>query len=333
MSWSKALELAKRVRRRVYHIIHPLISSVQGHFSLLIRKFRLGVAKPQMFAYQLIGEKTAQVLPLFKDMDVNLRKSGMRMGFKAYVSLTVLTGLLIAAVFLSAAPLILFSIFDFSLLSSLLFGVGGGLLVGALTVIGFYVYPIYRADSLKRTLEDALPFTTGYMAILAGAGVPPDLIFRSLAKVDAPLAISGEARTITRDVELFGNDIISALNAASERTPSKSFRDLLEGFIATMHSGGKLVEYLTNRSSRFMKLKRISLRQFSDTLAILSEVYVTLLIAGPLLLVVMLAVMAMLGGGLGFASPRLLLQLLTYIAIPVASIIFLVILDAFSPRW
>lgn len=333
MSWSKVQELAKRVHRRVRRILHPPFSSVRGCLSRLIRKVQLGVTKPQMFAYQLIGEKTAQVLPLFEDMDVNLRRSGMRMGFKAYVSLTVLTSLLIAAIFLALIPLILLSIFHFSLLSSILFGVGGSLLVGALTVIGFYVYPIYRADSLKRTLEDGLPFTTGYMAVLAGAGVPPDLIFRSLAKVDAPLAVSGEARTITRDVELFGNDIISALNAASERTPSESFKDLLEGFIATMHSGGKLVEYLTDRLNQFMELKRISLRRFSDTLAILSEVYVTLLIAGPLLLVVMLAVMAMLGGGLGFASPGLLLQLLTYIVIPVASIVFLAILDAVSPRW
>jgi len=98
-----------------------------------------------------------------------------------------------------------------------------------------------------------------------------------------------------RDVELFGHDIFSALEAASDRTPSTKFKDLLEGFIASIHSGGGLTRYLRDRSRQYMKLKRIALRRASDTLSILAEFYVTLLVAGPLILVVMLAVMAMLG--------------------------------------
>jgi hypothetical protein len=83
-----------------------------------------------------------------------------------------------------------------------------------------------------------------------------------------------------------------------------------------------------------MKLKRINLRKFSDTLSTLSEFYVALLITGPLLFVIMLSVMAMLGGGiLGILSPDLLLCLLTYIGIPLGSIMFLIILDAVSPKW
>jgi pilus assembly protein TadC len=66
----------------------------------------------------------------------------------------------------------------------------------------------------------------------------------------------------------------------------------------------------------------------------LSEFYVTLLLTGPLLLVIMLAVMAMLGGGnLGILSPDLILNLLTYLGIPIGAIIFLIILDAASPKW
>lgn len=60
----------------------------------------------------------------------------------------------------------------------------------------------------------------------------------------------------------------------------------------------------------------------------------SLLITGPLLFVIMLAVMAMLGGGsLGMLSPDLLLNLLTYLGIPLGSIVFLIILDAVSPKW
>jgi hypothetical protein len=48
----------------------------------------------------------------------------------------------------------------------------------------------------------------------------------------------------------------------------------------------------------------------------------------------MLAVMAMLGGSdLGLLSPDLLLGMLTYLGIPVGALLFLIILDAVTPKW
>lgn len=288
-----------------------------------------------MFAYRVVGKRITRFLPLFRDMDKNLLKAGTRVSFRAYVSSAILVALLVTICFSMIVPLTLVSIFDFPLDSSLLFGIGASLLAGVSTVIGFYAYPIYRANNLKRNLEDGLPFITSYMAILAGAGVPSSQIFRSLAQLEDARSrgISDEARIITRDVELFGFDIFSALRASSNRTASSEFKEMLEGFLATIRSGGNLTKYLMTRSRQHMKLKRIAMRRFSDNLGILAEFYVTLFIAGPLLFVVMLAVMAMLGGGgQGLLNPRLLLQLLTYLGIPMGSVVFLIILDVFSLR-
>jgi flagellar protein FlaJ len=333
MILNKIRKRIKRAYRRVKNAFRPHLSPITRRLHRWIESLRLGATKPQVFAYQAIGGRATRFLPLFKDLDVSLRKSGIKVHFKAYVSTVILAALLLSISVLTLVPVLLIFIFKLSLLSSLLFGIGASLFTGALTVIGFYFYPIYRADSLKRTLEDGLPFTAGYMSILAGAGVLPDFIFRSLAQVDASLAVSNEARTIVRDVELFGFDVISALEAASQRTPSERFKELLEGFIATIHSGGSLVKYLRDRSRQYMKLKRIALRRFSDTLAVLAEFYVTLMVAGSLIFVVMLSVMAMLGGGgSGFLDPRLLLYLLTYIGLPIGSVVFLIVLDMISPK-
>jgi flagellar protein FlaJ len=267
-------------------------------------------------------------------MDTGLHKSGLKMSFKPYVSLTLLTSLIITISTMLIVPPILHLVLQIPLLPSLLFGLGGGLLAGAITVICFYVYPLYRADSIRRDLDDNMAFAAGYLAILAGAGVPSDSMFRSLSKTPQKLAVVEESRTIVRDIDLFGTDLITALENASKSTTSEKFKELLEGFIATIHSGGNLTSYLLHRSKQNMKLKQIALRKFSDTLGVLSEFYVTLLVAGPLIFVVMLAVMAMLGGGgLGILNPTLLLTLLTYIGIPVGSIIFIIILDALTPRW
>jgi len=332
----KTSALGKKLRKahqQIVNVSSPFVSLILNRFYHWIESIRFGITKPQALAYRVIGEKTARFLPLFRDMDSNLHRSGIMISFKAYVSLCILIPLFASVFTLILVPLISISILHLSFYSSMLFGVGISLLVGAFALISFYVYPIYRTDNLKRTLNDGLPFTTGYMQILAGAGVPPYRIFRSLAQVDAPLAVSREARVITRDVELFGFDVISALEAASKRSPSEKFKELLEGFIATIHSGGNLKNYLRARSRQYMKRNRIALRKFSDTLGVLSEFYVTMLVAGPLILVVMLGVMAMLGGNwLGSFNSHFMLYLLTYLGIPVGSIIFLIILDAVSPR-
>lgn len=285
-------------------------------------------------AYHLVGERTNHILPLFKDLDQNLQRSGLKVNFKAYVSLTIFSTVLIAFITLVLIPSLLIFVFNIPLFSALLFGVGGSLFTFACSIIGFYLYPIYRADKHKRELDDELPFTTGYMAILASAGVSPEKIFYSISNMDVSLAVSQEAKNIVRNVNLFGLDIISALETASKQTPSKRFRETLEGIISAINSGGNLAAYLRQKSKQNMKLKRISLKKFADNLSILSEVYVALLLTGPLLLIIMLAVMAMLGGGsLGILSPDLLLNLLTYIGVPVSAIIFLIVLDATSPKW
>ncbi len=329
-------KIKKRIHRAYQHVknaLYPHLSPFTLCFHRWIKSLQSKATNPQVFAYNVIGRKAAQFFPLFKDLDVNLRKSGIKVNFKAYVSSVILTALLLSISALALIPMTLVFIFRFSFFSSLLFGIGASLFAGSLTIIGFYLYPIYRADSLKRNLEDGLPFTAGYMSILAGAGVLPDFIFRSLAQFGSSLAASNEARDIVRDIELFGFDVISALEAASERTPSDKFKELLEGFVATIHSGGSLAKYLRGRSRQYMKLKRIALRRFSDTLAVLAEFYVTLIVAGSLIFVVMLSVMAMLGGGgSGLLDPSLLLHLLTYVGLPIGSVVFLIILDTVSPK-
>ncbi len=300
----------------------------------LEEKHKLVFESPHSMAYQIIGKRIGQILPLFKGLDTDLQKSGVKVNFRAYISLTVLAALVASFAALALIPILLFFVFKLQFLAAILFGVGGSLFTFAFLVIGFYAYPIYRADKLRRELDDELPFTTGYMAILTSAGVSPEKIFYSLSNLSVPLAISAEANDVVRNVNLFGLDIISALEKTSKRTPSERLRELLEGFISTIHSGSNSTAYLHEKSRQYMKLKRISLKKFSDTLSVLSEFYVALLLTGPLLLVIMLAVMTMLGGGsLGLLSPDLLLGLLTYIGLPLGAIVFLIILDAVTPKW
>jgi flagellar protein FlaJ len=300
----------------VHHEVKPAFVDLQG------------------IAYQLVGEKSRHLFPLFEDLDLSLKRSGLKANFEAYVRLIAFCTILIASTTLVVVPSLLFFAFSVPLLPAFLFGIGSSLFSVAFTIIGFYGYPVYRADVKTRQLEDELPFTTGYMAILTSAGVSPENIFSSLSNLTVPMAITGDAKDVVRNVNLFGSDIVSALEEISKRTPSERFREMVEGFISAIHSGSNLAAYLREKSMQYMKLKRISLKKYSDTLSMLSEFYVAVLLTGPLMLIIMLTVMAMLGGGgLGIFSPDLLLSLLTYLGIPLGAVVFLIILDSTSPKW
>lgn len=334
MSKSKVIESFTRVLQRLKNAFRSLRTLSLKRLSKAFGKTEGDSTKPHVFAYRILGHRIGVLLPLFRDVDVNLQKSRMGVSFRGYVSLAVLGAMLASLSTLVFVTLFAVVLFRLPVFSSVLFVIGATLFAGVFTLIGFYAYPLLRADSMKRSLEDELPFATGYLSILAGAGVSPAQMFRSLSQIDSSLAVSQEARLIVRDVELFGVDVVSAMSTASKRTPSVKFRELLEGFIATVHSGGDLARYLSERSQHYMKLKRIALHRLADSLGVLAEFYVVMLVAGPLMLVVMLAVMAMLGGGsiLGMLDPRMMLYLLTYLGIPIGSISFLVLLDMITPK-
>ena len=105
--------------------------------------------KPLSVAYQMMGEKSGLFIPLFKDLDRTLQHSGLRINFKAYVSLTVLSSVLITASVAVVVPVVLVVISHIALASALVFGFGGALFAWAFTVIGFYLYPVYCADNHK----------------------------------------------------------------------------------------------------------------------------------------------------------------------------------------
>jgi len=319
-----------------------LIRSTRSRFSkIALRRSKQQEDTPESDAIKLrhlpsliIGSRINRFLPLFRGLDINLRRSSLRINFRSYVSLAVMTSLIVSVLTLTILTLILNIILNLPFLDSSLFSIGGGLAALAGVIIAFYAYPIYQADSIRRDLDNNITFASSYLAILAGAGVAPDSMFRSLSMIPQDLAVIRESRIIARDVDLFGLDIMTALEKASERTTSERFKELLEGLLATIRSGGDQMSYLMQRTKENMELKRISMRKFSDTLGIFSEFYVTLLIAGPLVFIVMLSVMAMLGGfGPSLMNPYLLIMLLTYIGIPFGSAIFIVVLDAVTPKW
>jgi len=295
------------------------------------------------FAYNLLGKRLERVFPLFKGLKPALQQSGLRATFKAYVSLIWFSFILstIAAFVVLIALIILFPWlmgmipivqnflqFPYFILLSLILS----LAVGGLTFFIVYAFPTYKRATRKERLEENLVYTSSYMTVLACAGVPPERILRSTAMKDPKFLLSNEVKSIVGKIDLLGYDTLSALDSEIERSPSPLYSNMLRGFAATIRTGGNVKKYFLNTTKQLMQRRSMKLQQFLDSLGIVAEIYVIMLIAFPLLLVIMLAVMASVGGTIWGVDVFYLMYFLTFGLIPLCGLMFLVLIEMIQPK-
>ena len=193
-----------------------------------------------------------------------------------------------------------------------------------------WIYPSYLVGERKRKLEAALPTASSYMAAMASAGVTPDRIFMALTHETIGKAIVKDARKISRDIQVFGYDIVHALSEASLRSPSAKYSSFLEGIVGTFTSGGELQRFLEVSTETLMTDKVQSERNFIEALGIMAELFMVIGVVAPIFFIVILAMMSMLGGSSGNAT--LLMAVMVYVIIPVAEMGIIVLIDAQQPE-
>jgi flagellar protein FlaJ len=282
---------------------------------------------PWLLAFQYLGIRVEKYLPYFSDVGSNIRKAGLKISLHAYVSLMVMLSALSFAVGLSITMAVALAL-GMPVLLTVVFAFGTSILSAALAFGVLYGLPSILATNRRRSMDLELPYVTTHMSILAAAGMPPARMFKLLEDSHTTPQVASEANEIVRDVEMLGDDIITALEAERQRSPSKVFAEILEGLVATIRSGGNMKGYLQDATRMIMDLRRVAAKQLIESLASFAEVYVTLLIVFPLLIIVMFSVMALIGGGLGGFSVTTMMALVTYGIIPLSAAVVLVMLDS-----
>lgn len=282
---------------------------------------------PWLLAFQYLGTRLQKYLPYFADLGSNMQKAGLKISLHSYVSLMVLLSAISFAAGFSTT-LIVALIFALPILLTVMFAFGVAILSGALVFGALYGVPSFLATSRRKSMDLELPYVTTHLSILAQAGMPPARMFKLLEDSRTTPQAASEANEIVRDVEILGDDIITALEAERGRSPSKVFAEILEGLVATIRSGGNMKGYLLDSTRAMMDLRRVAAKQLIEALAAFAEIYVTLLIVFPLLIIVMFSVMALIGGGLGGFSVTTMMAVVTYGIIPLSACVVLVMLDS-----
>lgn len=283
--------------------------------------------------HRLIGDRIAPLMPIFGRIERELSKADMKITLQAYASLTVfLTSTVGLAIFglTSLLATILGATLTSTIVAASILGFIGGLTI----FVTLYSYPSLQAGTRRRILEEELPHVASHMAVLSTAGLPPERIFRSLAQIGMKgyrSVVAEESRNIVRDVGLLGYDVISAIERRMRNSPSRRLVDFLDGFISVSRSGGDLTGYLLTSAKGFMDSARIAARQLVETLTGIAEVYISLMVVFPLLVIIMLSVMGMIGGTIAGLSIIFFMQLITYVAIPLFGVVLLLLLDSIMP--
>ncbi|MDP2796244.1 MAG: type II secretion system F family protein [Methanoregula sp.] len=181
-----------------------------------------------------------------------------------------------------------------------------------------------RSIKINLTLHNAV----AYMYAMRRGGAQLMTIFQSLsdrANIYGEVAL--EFRQIVRDADFFGYDVVTAIHHLSDTTPSEKLKNFLEDLLSVIESGGDMSDFLSMRVRMYQEEAKLEQKQFLNILSLVAESYVTLFVAGPLFLIIIMVVMGMMGG-----SAVLQLAVLSYAIIPIGSVVFILLLDLISVK-
>jgi len=203
----------------------------------------------------------------------------------------------------------------------------------SLTVpIIFILYPLYRRGQRRKEIDANLVYTTGYMGVLSAGGISIERMFERVTQVEQHPPIKDLAKRLIANVKIFGLDVTSSLEDTTLRSPSEAFSKLLIGITNTVKTSGDLKSLLTFETKRLLHAKREQLKKTLGTLMTLGEIYITAMVMGPILLIVMLTILSIMGNVAFGLSPADQLNILVFFGLPTISTIFIVILNGVLPE-
>ncbi len=302
----------------------------------------------ERFSFNLLGARAKSRRDDFVELRSDLMQARIKTPFEAYLSTAYLSSLiaglgmalLIGTItfllnipsmitYRGAVPGFLTGLSDFRLLIGTSIAVALSLLIfGGVTYLSFMMYPKVVAGNRRRNINATLPYAINYVTAMSTAGITPAEVFRLLGESPIYGETAVEARFITREIDMFGKDLIEAMRTVSTFTPSPRMKEFLQGAMATISSGANLTNYFRNKATQYTQENHQEQKGFLETLGLIAESYVTAMVAGTLFLIILQSIMSIIGGD---ASPIFLI-IIIYLIVPFGSIMFVILISSMTPE-
>lgn len=302
----------------------------------------------ERFCFNLIGRDLKEKRGEFIKLRNDLVGARMNTPFEAYLATayvsSVIVGLVAAVIiglltyllrvpemitYRGAVPEFLYALNDYKLLlGTIIITLISLAIFGGITYLVFLLYPGIRAGERRRNIDATLPYAINYITAMSSAGITPAEVFRLLGQSTIYGESAVEARYISRETDFFAKDLLDALRTVSQATPSERMREFLQGAVASISSGSNLTEYFRTKAHQYTLENNQQQKTFLETLGLIAESYVTVMVAGMLFLIILQSVMTILSGD----SNPLFLYIIIYLIIPFGSVMFIILISSMTPE-
>ena len=269
--------------------------------------------------------------------DVN--KSNM--GFLAEVYIATMFFSTLAALVLGFVLMIFLLFFQMVVNSPFILMYNGNILSRLLTVIWvpiiitlgtfffMYTYPSSERKNVARKIEQELPFAVIHMSAVAGSGIEPVQIFKIIGLSKEYPFLRVEIRKVMNQINIYGYDLVTALNNVQKNTSSQKLAELFTGMGTTISSGGNLADFFGKRAETLLTDYRLEREKYTKVAETFMDIYISVVIAAPMILMLVVVMMSLSGLNLPFTPGEI--NLLTIAAIALINLVFLMFLRFKQP--
>jgi flagellar protein FlaJ len=202
--------------------------------------------------------------------------------------------------------------------------------IPAATFLFVYFYPSLEKKSLETKINRELPFAAIHMSSISGSMIEPSKIFNIIISTKEYPNLEKEFIKLQNEINIYGYDLVTALRNRSFNSPSRKLADLFNGLATTITSGGNLPEFFKERSQTLLFEHRLEMEKQLKTAETLMDIYISVVIAAPMVL--MLVLMMMRISGLGIALSPSMISLVMILAVTLVNIFFLTFLHIKQPK-
>lgn len=254
----------------------------------------------------------------FDALREKIKKANLDILFEAYVAMMLLSVALSLGVAVIAMITLLFFVSNagFLLLP---------LAIPFIVFAGFYFYPSSEAKSIAKNVNMELPFAVVHMSAISGSGIEPTEIFKIIGLSREYPYLRKEIRKVLNQINIYGYDLVTALNNVSKSTSSPKLSELLAGLSTTISTGGSLGEFFEKRAETLLVGYKLDNEKAIKIAETFMDIYISVVIAAPMILMLLLIMISISGLQTGFSPYQL--SFITIIGVAIVNVIFLVFLQ------
>lgn len=308
------------------------------------REKKKKVRKPSKyvgFANGLFSEPSRKLIEKgsFKSLERDLVRANLNILPRSYLSIMFLST--IVAFFLGVILFLFFLFFTITPLLPIIVPAGEAItmrflkvfwLIPVLPILTFlliYLYPALEKRSVESRINQELPFAAINMASISGSMIDPTKIFSIIISTKEYPYLEKEFTKLLNEINVLGYDMVGALRNRAFNSPSKKLSDLLNGLATTINSGGDLPDFFSKRAESLLFDYRIEREKYTRSAETFMDIYISVVIAAPMILMLLLMMMKI--SGLGVSLSTNLISILMVIGVTLINIVFLTFLHLKQP--